>query len=199
MPTKKTVKKDKVVKEVKAEEVVETPVMEEKVEKKAVKKTEKTEKAEKVEKAEKTEKEDKRDFFFGYGRRKTATARARLYLPTKEVTVSGTKLSRGDIYVNGKQIDAYFNSPFVKADYSELYRTTNTIGRFITVVITSGSGKTGQAGATLLAIARALIQVDPKFKTILRKKGFVTRDPRAKERKKPGLMGARKQKSSPKR
>ncbi len=149
-------------------------------------------------------KEDKRPepssgFYFGNGRRKTASARARLYLPNKDVTIKGTKLAKGDIYVNNLPIDTYFNNPYAKALYTELYRTTNTVGRFITTVIVEGSGKTGQLGATTLAIARALVVVDPKFQPILRKKGFLTRDPRAKERKKPGLMGARKEKQSPKR
>lgn len=140
-----------------------------------------------------------RGYFFGNGRRKTATARARLYLPTQEITIEGRKLEKGDVYVNNKPIDVYFGDPYAKAQYQEVFRTTNTAGRFITTVITSGSGKSGQLGATTLAISRALLVVDPKFRPVLRKKGFLTRDPRAKERKKPGLMGARKQKSSPKR
>lgn len=138
-------------------------------------------------------------YFFGYGRRKTATARARLYLPDQEVVVSGQKLNRGDVFVNNLPIEKYFPSPFAKSQYLEIYRTTNTSGRLITTVIVEGSGSSGQLGATLLAISRALCLVDPKFKVTLRKRGFMTRDPRAKERKKPGLMGARKQKSSPKR
>lgn len=141
----------------------------------------------------------KAGFYSAMGRRKTATARARLYLPEKEVTVKGVKLSRGDIYVNGTPIDKYFSGPFAKDFYTEVFRTTNTVGRFIVVADTYGSGKSGQLGAVVLAIARALLDVDPRFRSILRKKGFTTRDPRMKERKKPGLPGARKKKSSPKR
>ena len=133
------------------------------------------------------------------GRRKTATAKARLYLPEKEIVIAGRKLERGDTYVNNMPIEKYFPDVFAKAAYSEVFRTTNTTGRFVTLINTSGSGKTGQLGAVTLAIARALVKVDPKLRATLRKKGFMTRDPRAKERKKPGLMGARKQKSSPKR
>lgn len=197
--------------EIKAEEVL-APSVEETVvkklnkkaaEKKVVAKAEakKEEKTEKVESKTKTEKDEpaNKNFFFGTGRRKTATARARLYLPTQEVVINGQKLEKGDVYVNGIQIEKYFNDAVAKAAYSEVYRTTNTMNRFITTLIVSGSGKTGQLGAVVLAIARALVTVDPKFKTTLRKKGFMTRDPRMKERKKPGLMGARKQKSSPKR
>lgn len=138
-------------------------------------------------------------FYTAAGRRKTATAWAKLYLPEKEITINNQKLSRGDVYVNGNPIDKYFNDAFAKASYTEVFRTTNTAGRFITVIRTEGSGKSGQLGAVILAISRALVKVDPKFRAILRKKNFLTRDPRAKERKKPGLMGARKQKSSPKR
>lgn len=129
-------------------------------------------------------------FIFAVGRRKTAVARARIYPAASEVIIDGKKLEKGDIYVNGL--------PSASA-YAELYRTTNTVGRFITTVVVAGSGQSGQLGAVTLAIARALVQADPKFRPILRKKGFLTRDPRSKERKKPGLMGARKQKSSPKR
>ncbi len=138
-------------------------------------------------------------FYGAVGRRKTATAQARLFLPEKEITIAGKQLARGDVYVNGLPIEKYFSDPFAKDSYTEVFRTTNTAGRFITLIDTRGSGKSGQLGATVLAISRALVKVDPKFKPILRKKGFLTRDPRAREREKPGLMGARKQKSSPKR
>lgn len=138
-------------------------------------------------------------FWSGHGRRKTATARARLYPATNEVKVGEKILEKGEIYVNNLPVESYFQGPFAKEQYTEIYRTTNTIGRFITTVLVTGSGKTGQLGAVTLAIARAMVTVDPKFRATLRKKGYMTRDPRAKERKKPGLMGARKQKSSPKR
>lgn len=138
-------------------------------------------------------------YFNAMGRRKTATARARLYPFTATIEIAGRKLERGDVYVNNIAADKYFNGPVAKEFLAELYRTTNSANRFITTVIVEGSGTTGQLGATGLAIARALVKVDPKFKTTLRKKGYMTRDPRSREREKPGLMGARKQKSSPKR
>lgn len=138
-------------------------------------------------------------FYFGVGRRKTATARARVYVGVPEVEFDGKKLVRGDIAVNGKPIDQYFTGFAAKQSYFEVYRSTNTIGRFITTIKVTGSGGTGQLGAIILAICRALSKADPKFKEILNRKGYMTRDPRSKERKKPGLMGARKQKSSPKR
>lgn len=138
-------------------------------------------------------------FSFGVGRRKTAVARARIYPGSAQVTIGEKKLEKGEVYVNGMPIDQYFKNPFAKTMYEEMFRTTNTTGRFITTIVVRGSGINGQLGAVILGIARALVEVDPKFRAILRKKTFLTRDPRAKERKKPGLMGARKQKSSPKR
>ncbi len=138
-------------------------------------------------------------YFFAVGRRKTATAKTRLHLGDKDVLVGDKKLNKGDVYVNGKPIEVYFSDPFAKSLYTEVFRTTNTVNRFITTVMVEGSGPSGQIGAVILSIARALCLVDPKFRPTLRKKGFMTRDPRMKERKKPGLMGARKQKSSPKR
>lgn len=141
----------------------------------------------------------KEDYYFAYGRRKTATASVWLYPASREVVINNVKLVKGDVYVNDKPIDIYFNGPLAKQMYTEVFRTTNASGRFITVAKVFGSGATGQLGAVVLGIARALVKVDPKLKSTLRKKGFMTRDPRMKERKKPGLMGARKQKSSPKR
>lgn len=147
----------------------------------------------------KAKKEESKEYYFGYGRRKTATASVWLYPASKEVIINNVKLVKGDVYVNDKPIDVYFNGPQAKQMYTEVYRTTNAADRFITVANVTGSGMTGQLGAVVLGIARALVKVDPKLKSTLRKKGFMTRDPRMKERKKPGLMGARKQKSSPKR
>lgn len=116
---------------------------------------------------------------FAVGRRKTAIAQARI------------SSGKGEIMVNNKPVNYHF--------LTEMLRITNTANKFSVSAKVTGGGLTGQIGAVVLAVARALVKIDPKFKAILRKKGFMTRDPRAKERKKPGLMGARKQKSSPKR
>lgn len=126
--------------------------------------------------------------YYGNGRRKTATARVRLVLG-KEATLT----------VNNLPFEKYFPDPAAGSQCREIFRITNTVGKFITTVVVSGSGKSGQLGAVTLAIARALCTIDPKFKAVLRKKGFLTRDPRARQREKAGLMGARKQKQSPKR
>lgn len=117
-------------------------------------------------------------YYFAVGRRKTAIARARIHPEGK-----------GTVTVNGVITDKY----------NKLFELTKTTGKFDTTVVVAGSGMTGQDGAVSLAIARAIVSFDPKLKAVLRKEGFMTRDPRAKERKKPGLPGARKQKSSPKR
>ncbi len=134
-------------------------------------------------------------FISAIGRRKTATARVRLYGAKEEVMVGETKLAKGEIYVNNLPSTKYF---FQEALLS-VFKTAGSENKFITTALVNGSGKSGQLGAVTLAIARALVEHDPKLKEELRRKGFMTRDPRAKERKKPGLMGARKQKSSPKR
>lgn len=134
---------------------------------------------------------DKKDYISAVGRRKRAIARVRLN------TVGENK---GSITVNGKPADEYFKSLVnAKALIAEVFHCTNTSAKFVTTIIVSGSGTNGQLGAVTLGIARALVKFDPKLKAILRKKGFMTRDPREVERKKPGLPKARKQKSSPKR
>lgn len=138
-------------------------------------------------------------FYSALGRRKTATARARLYLSTQEVLIKDQKLKKGEIYVNNISIEKYFPDPFAKAKYTKVFQITNTQNHFITTVLVEGSGKTGQLDAMVLAIARAICIYDPKLKTILRANGFITRDSRARQRETPGLMGARKQKQSPKR
>src|SRR5574340_1174014 len=109
------------------------------------------------------------------GRRRTATARARL-IPSKS----------GEVIVNNQPFEKYFSGPVAQALSTELFKTANAQGRFTVTVKTDGSGKQGQLGATLLAIARAFCQFDPKLKPSLRKKGFMTRDPRARQREKFG-------------
>lgn len=129
----------------------------------------------------------KKTFYHGVGRRKTSIARAILFC------------EKGELIVNGKPIETYFKSPMEKTFYSEVFRTTNMIGRWSGKITVSGGGPNSQLGAVILAISRVLSKFDDRNRSILRKKGYLTRDPRAKERKKPGLMGARKQKQSPKR
>jgi len=119
-------------------------------------------------------------YYQGTGRRKSATARVRLYP------------GDGTIIVNDKPVEEYFSR---KRDISHLngpLRATATQDSFKVTVQVKGGGTYGQAGAVRHGIARALLEADPSLRPTLRKGGFLTRDPRAKERKKPGLKRARK-------
>ena len=120
-------------------------------------------------------------YYEGLGRRKTATARVRLY-PGGD----------GSILVNNRPVDEHFSRDWDLKHLSEPLMITNNVGRFNVTVLVKGGGVTGQAGAIRLGIARALLKVDPENRPVLRRAGFLTRDPRAKERKKPGLKRARK-------
>lgn len=120
-------------------------------------------------------------YYEGLGRRKTATARVRLY-PGGD----------GTILVNNKPAGEYFGREWDLKHLSEPLVLTNNAGRFNVSVLVKGGGVTGQAGAVRLGIARALLKADPDYRPTLRKFKLLTRDPRAKERKKPGLKRARK-------
>ncbi|HTC85916.1 MAG TPA: 30S ribosomal protein S9 [Candidatus Acidoferrum sp.] len=120
-------------------------------------------------------------FYFGTGRRKTAIARVRL-LP-----------GEGEIVVNGRSLDQHFGNAVNEGDLRMPFRVTGTEGRFNVLIKVEGGGVTGQAGAIRHGIARALLQIDPETMRLpLRQAGFLTRDPRMKERKKYGLKRARK-------
>lgn len=141
-------------------------------------------------------------FYEAVGRRKESTARVRLYLPQGEkALIHGMEIPKGEIFVNGRHVEKYFPGELAKRMYLEPFRTTNTMGRFAVSVKTSGGGLSGQLAAVTLGISRALLKVDgEKFRPILRKRGFLTRDPRAKERRKAGFAHkARARKQSPKR
>jgi small subunit ribosomal protein S9 len=114
------------------------------------------------------------------GRRKTASARVRLYPGT------------GTVVVNDKPLEEYFPWPFLAHRMLEPLRVTGVEGRFNIVVHVKGGGTSGQADAVRLGIVRALVEADENLRPILSSKGFLTRDARAKERKKPGLKRARK-------
>jgi small subunit ribosomal protein S9 len=120
-------------------------------------------------------------YYEGLGRRKTATARVRLY-PGGD----------GTILVNNRPADEYFCRDWDLNHLSAPLVVTENTGRFSVSVHVTGGGITGQAGAVRMGIARALLKVDPEYRPALRKFGLLTRDPRAKERKKPGLKRARK-------
>lgn len=122
----------------------------------------------------------KEKYFYGLGRRKEATAQVRLYM------------TKADSVVNDKKFEAYFgNDVTIRSALAPLQLTGNIEKAHISVVV-KGGGVTGQAEAISLGIARALVDYDEAYKTVLKKAGFLTRDPREKERKKPGLKRARK-------
>jgi small subunit ribosomal protein S9 len=135
------------------------------------------------------EKKSKKDFIYAVGRRKTASARVRLFK------------KRGDIVVNDIAIDKYFPLEVHKQAYLEPFRITDTLDRYSATVKVMGSGKSGQLRAVIHGIARALSVADTKeYRPILKKRGLLTRDSRMKERRKPGLaQSARAKKQSPKR
>ncbi len=114
------------------------------------------------------------------GRRKTSVARVRL--------ANGV----GKVIVNGKEIADYFKLETLRRIIEQPFDTTGTSKRYDVLVNVHGGGPTGQAGAIRLGIARALVLSDEGLKPALKEAGYLTRDPRMKERKKPGQPGARK-------
>ncbi len=118
--------------------------------------------------------------YWGTGRRKTAVARVRL-IP-----------GEGNIIINGKPMEEYFPNLTRRLLVMQPLELTGMKGRFDVISRVHGGGITGQAGAVRLGIARALVQANPDLRPVLRKAGFLTRDPRMKERKKYGLHKARK-------
>jgi len=118
--------------------------------------------------------------YYGTGRRKRSIARVRL-IP-----------GEGRININGRDIDDYFGLETLKVIARQPLELTGTTGKFDVVALVHGGGFTGQAGALRHGISRALEQADPEYRPVLKKAGFMTRDPRMKERKKYGLKKARK-------
>ena len=118
--------------------------------------------------------------FYGTGRRKKSIARVRL--------VEGT----GVITVNGKNLDEYFGTEVLKVIVKQPLTATNTTAKYDVIAKVVGGGFTGQAGAIRHVIARALNEANSEFRPTLKSNGYLTRDPRMKERKKYGLKKARK-------
>lgn len=118
--------------------------------------------------------------YYGTGRRKNAVARVRL--------VPGS----GQIVINDKNIDAYFGLETLKFIVRQPLTLTETLGRFNVLAKVEGGGTTGQAGAIRHGISRALLKAEADYRPALKRAGFLTRDPRMKERKKYGLKKARK-------
>lgn len=141
-------------------------------------------------------------YYEAVGRRKVSSARVRLYVVNdSSITLHGMTLEKGTMMVNGRTIENYFPGEVLKKMYQEPFRTTNTLNRFAVTVKTTGGGLYGQLGAFIHGVSRALEKVDKeKFRPILKKRGFMKRDPRAKQRRKAGFAGkARAKRNSPKR
>jgi small subunit ribosomal protein S9 len=122
----------------------------------------------------------KKVVYYGTGRRKSSIARVRL--------VEGT----GKITVNGKSLDEFFGAETLKVIVKQPLTVTNTLEKYDVIASVSGGGFSGQAGAIRLGVARALNEANAEFRPALKSNGFLTRDSRAKERKKYGLKKARK-------
>jgi small subunit ribosomal protein S9 len=135
------------------------------------------------------------------GRRREAIARVRLYATNAKVEIDGQEAKKGDIIVNSKPISEYFRYKAFAPVYNKFLLDTGISGKYILTVKTTGGGLEGQLGAMILGIARALDKMDKEtFHAMLRQKGYLTRDPRTRERRKVGNAGkARRKKSSPKR
>ena len=123
---------------------------------------------------------DSNPYFYGTGRRKSSVARVRVYAGTGKITI------------NGRDIDDYFGLDTLKLIVRQPLVLTGTEAQFDIVCTVSGGGVTGQAGAIRHGLSRALLQYNEELRPMLKKAGFLTRDPRMKERKKYGLKGARR-------
>ncbi|HZG86968.1 30S ribosomal protein S9 [Paenibacillus sp.] len=118
--------------------------------------------------------------YYGTGRRKHSVARVRL--------VPGD----GNIVINQRPLDEYFGLETLKLIVKQPLNLTDTVGKYDVIVLAHGGGISGQAGAIRHGISRALLKADPEFRGPLKRAGFLTRDPRMKERKKYGLKAARR-------
>ena len=125
--------------------------------------------------------QSKNPYMYGTGRRKSSVARVHLF-------PNGT----GSITINGRDVEEYFGLETLKMVVRQPLSATDTLGKVDVVATVTGGGVTGQAGALRHGISRALLQMDPEVRAPLKAAGFLTRDPRMKERKKYGLKAARR-------
>jgi small subunit ribosomal protein S9 len=158
-------------------------------------------KAEEVEELPKRQKDFKRDYISTTGRRKSAVARVRLYPKATQATWGEHPIEKGTILVNGKKATEYFFGDVFKTLYEAPLKSTNTLGQVALTIAVAGGGPKGQLEACIHGIARALSELDKaKFRPILKKQGYLTRDSRIRERRKAGMGGkARRKRQSPKR
>ncbi len=125
---------------------------------------------------------EKKNYQYGLGRRKASTARARLY-----------SKGSGKITINGKDQRAYFEeSDYLISKLQKPFATTSTLNDFDVTIVVSGGGLSGQVDAIVLAMSRSLAALNEDYRSTLKRAGLIKRDPRSKERMKPGLKGARR-------
>ena len=125
--------------------------------------------------------QSKKPYLYGTGRRKSSAARVHLF-------PNGT----GSITINGRDIDEYFGLDTLKMVVRQPLEATGNTGKMDIVVTVAGGGVSGQAGAIRHGLSRALLQLNPEYRATLKAAGYLTRDPRMKERKKYGLKAARR-------
>ena len=125
--------------------------------------------------------QSKNPYMYGTGRRKSSVARVRVY-------PNGS----GNITINGRDVEEYFGLETLKMVVRQPLNATETLGKVDIIATVEGGGVSGQAGALRHGISRALLLVNPEYRPLLKKAGFLTRDPRMKERKKYGLKAARR-------
>ena len=125
--------------------------------------------------------ESKKKYFYGTGRRKSSVARVRVY-------ENGT----GSVIINGRDINDYFGLETLKLVVNQPLVAADLVGKVDLVVTVTGGGVSGQAGAIRHGLSRALVTLNPEYRATLKAAGFMTRDPRLKERKKYGLKAARR-------
>ena len=132
--------------------------------------------------------EKSKNYIFAIGRRKSAVSRIRL--------IKG----KGDSLVNSLPIDKYFPGAVMQKIYQEPLVVCDVVNKYYATIKVLGSGKMGQLTAVVHGLSRALVKIKPEFKSLLKKKGFLTRDPRERQRRMIGMGGkSRRRKQSPKR
>ena len=145
--------------------------------------------AKKIEETQPVKAVKKYDYLLTVGRRKEAVARVRLY-----------PKGQGSIMVNSKPIEEYFHGAASQVVYTQPFKVTNTEGKFNITIKVAGGGPSGQLGAIVHGIARAIEKFDKEYRASLKKAGLLTRDARTRERRMVGMGGkARRKKQSPKR
>jgi small subunit ribosomal protein S9 len=142
-----------------------------------------------------------KNYIYKTGKRKEAVARVRLYQELKETLVLGEKhVKKGETFVNGDSIENYFRGIVAKAHFEEPFKITNNLGKYTITAVVEGGGQKSQLDAFIHGVSRALASIDDKNKSILKKKGFLSRDSRIRQRRNVGMGGkSRRKRQSPKR